>query len=146
MMKLIKNIFIIAIAVLLTESCNSQPAPIVVGKDQCDYCRMGISDSKFGGEIVTVKDKKYKFDDVHCLLSFINKKMIGKSKIQDVYIVDFASDNHPLINVKTALLLQSNLFNSPMNGNIAAFSSEAAMNKIKDEYKANIVSWSQLIK
>ena len=79
-----------------------------------------------------------------CFLSL--KKMIDKNEIKNVYIIDFSSDNHQLINIKTAILLQSDLFKSPMNGSIAGFTDETAMNKIKDEYKANIVSWNQLIK
>jgi copper chaperone NosL len=137
-------LFIGIIAVLV--SCNSQPEPIIPGQDQCSYCKMMVSDNRFGGEIVTKKNKKYKFDDMHCLLSFIQSKMINESEIKDIYIVDFSSNNHPLINVKTAMLLQSDSFKTPMNGNIAGFSNETEMNKIKEEYNAKIVSWEQLIK
>jgi copper chaperone NosL len=135
----------ISIAIFLA-SCNSQPEPIVAGKDQCCFCKMMVSDSKFGGEIVTTKSKKYKFDDMHCLLAFIKSKTINESEIKDVYISDFSSDNHPLINVKTAMLLQSDLFKTPMNGDVAGFANETEMNKIKAAYNAKIVSWQELLK
>ncbi|MBS1626927.1 MAG: nitrous oxide reductase accessory protein NosL [Bacteroidetes bacterium] len=144
-MLFVKKIFIL-LAIIFFVSCNSQPEPIIVGKDQCSFCKMMVSDAKFGGEIITTKNKKYKFDDMHCILSSLKSKMIEENEVKDVYITDFSSANHQLINVKTALLLQSNLLKSPMGGNTAAFATEIEMNKIKEEYKATIVSWSQLIK
>ena len=144
-MLFVKKIFIL-LAIIFFVSCNSQPEPIIVGKDQCSFCKMMVSDAKFGGEIVTTKNKKYKFDDMHCMLSFLKTKMIEENEVQDVYVANFSSNSHQLINIKTALLLQSNLLKSPMGGNVAAFETEPEMNKIKEEYKATVVSWSQLVK
>jgi len=146
-----KNNFLILTTMLVVStvfisSCNTEPDPIMVSVDQCFYCKMMVSDVKFGAEIITVKGKKIKFDDAHCVLAFINTKMIQPTEIKEVYLTDFSALNHPLIKATDALLLQSDLFKSPMNGNIAAFGNADSMNKIKSTYRANAVSWNQLVK
>ncbi len=45
---------------------------------------------------VTKKGKVYKFDDVHCLLSFTKAKMIEETQVKDIYLADFAG-NHSLV-------------------------------------------------
>jgi len=127
-------------------SCTAIPEPIITGVDQCCYCRMVVSDPRFGAEIITVKGKKYKFDDIHCVLSFIHQQVIKPIEIKEVYLVDYAGAGHALIQSTTSLLLQSEAFKSPMNGNIAAFSEKVKMDQLMEAYKGSSVSWNQLIK
>ena len=139
---------VVAAVFLLTflSSCTATPEPIITGVDQCCYCRMVVSDPRFGAEIITVKGKKYKFDDMHCLLSFIHQQVIHPTEIKEVYLVDYAAAGHPLIQSATSLLLQSEAFKSPMNGNIAAFSEKGKRDQLMEAYKGSSVSWNQLIK
>ena len=53
-------------------SCSTEPEPIRIGKDNCQFCKMTISDKRFGAEIVTKKSKIFKFDDQHCLFYYMN--------------------------------------------------------------------------
>ena len=131
---------------IFCSSCTATPEPIITGADQCCYCRMVVSDPRFGAEIITIKGKKYKFDDIHCVLSFIHQQVIKPGEIKEVYLVDYAAAGHPLIKSATSLLLQSEAFKSPMNGNIAAFSEKGKMDQLKEAYKGSSVSWNQLIK
>ena len=39
------------------QSCNAGPVPIKPGKDNCQFCKMTISDIRFGAEIITAKGK-----------------------------------------------------------------------------------------
>jgi len=131
---------------IFCSSCTTTPEPIITGADQCCYCRMVVSDPRFGAEIITIKGKKYKFDDMHCVLSFIHQQVIKPGEIKEVYLVDYAAAGHPLIKSATSLLLQSEAFKSPMNGNIAAFSEKGKMDQLMEAYKGSSVSWNQLIK
>lgn len=54
-------------------ACSNGPEPINFGKDQCDYCRMNIADSKFGAELVTDKGRIYKFDAVECMVPYMDE-------------------------------------------------------------------------
>jgi copper chaperone NosL len=127
-------------------SCSAKPEPVIAGVDQCYFCKMMVSDAKFGTEIITDKGKKYKFDDMHCLLSFINSKAINATEIKDVYVTDFSSPEHHFIKANESFLLHSELLKSPMNGNIVAFANKDSLNSMMNIYKGEAVSWNSLLK
>jgi len=128
---------------LLLNSCNTGPEPIITGKDQCDFCKMPVSDNRFGAEVVTKKGKIYKFDDAHCILSFMHSAGFKQEQQYAVYFVDF-SGSHSLIPATTALFLKSEALRSPMNGNIAAFSNADSMQLVEDKYSGTVFHWNQL--
>ena len=131
------------LCLLMLNSCIAGPEPLKIGKDDCSFCKMTISDNRFGAEIITRKGKVYKFDDSHCLLSFMQANTVEKKDRASVYFTDFTGEHH-LIRSDKALLFRSDLFRSPMNGNIAAFSNEDSMKKMAQQYTGAVVSWDQL--
>lgn len=97
------NLVIVGLLSMLFSSCNTEPEPLRIGKDNCDFCKMTISDSRFfGAPIVTNKGKKYKFDDQHCLSQFLYKDKVKDEDIASVYFVDF-NEPHDLINARMQL-------------------------------------------
>ncbi|MBS1921348.1 MAG: nitrous oxide reductase accessory protein NosL [Bacteroidetes bacterium] len=143
--KLTKSAVVVATTcfILITSSCNSGPEPIVTGKDHCDFCGMTVSDDRYGAEVVTNKGKVFKFDDAHCILSFLTKDGFDKNSVKDIYFKDF-SDNHSLIKTNQAFFLKSDLLHSPMGGNIAAFSSKGSLDKVKAEFDGTVTTWSEI--
>ena len=129
---------------LLISSCNTQVEPIVVGKDHCDYCKMPYNDNRYGAEIITSKGKIYKFDDAHCILSFMHEPEFKNERSYTVYFVDF-SGSHSLIPAKTSFFLKSDVLRSPMNGDIAAFNNEDSLQSMKGKYQGTEYKWDQLI-
>jgi len=126
-------------------SCNTEPMPIRIGQDNCDFCKMTISDNRFGAEIVTKKSKLYKFDDEHCIVAFLQSNKIAQQEIAGIYFTNFNSP-HELINVEQAHFLQSPGFKSPMNGNIAAFSHEDSLVSMLPKFNGNKISWEDMQK
>ena len=126
-------------------SCTAGPEPIQIGKDNCYFCKMTISDVRFGAELVTTKGKIYKFDDVHCILSYLKTKETEPGKIKDFYLTNYSA-NHRLINVNTALLFKADELRSPMGGNIAAFDNSDSLIKVQKYFPGNTVNWNDLIK
>lgn len=126
-------------------SCSTDPQAIRIGQDNCDFCKMTISDKRFGAEIVTKKSKVYKFDDTHCIVSFVNAGTVPNKDIAGIYFVDF-NEPHKLLNVEHAYFLQSPSLKSPMNGNIAAFSHEDSLAKALPLYYGNAISWEDMQK
>jgi len=126
-------------------SCNSDPAPIIVGKDICSYCKMPVSDNRFGAEIVTGTGKIYKFDDAHCVLSFLHSPKFQREENIKIYFVDFSGD-HSLIPATTSSFLKSEALRSPMNGNVAAFSNHDSMEQTFNKYPGTKLSWPELNK
>lgn len=131
--------------ITLMSSCTKGPEPIVAGKDQCDFCKMTVSDSRFGAELITKKGKIYKFDDAHCLLSFLQQSSVDHKQVKQIYFTNF-SGNHSLIPSANSLLLKSADLRSPMGGNIAAFDNKDSLDKMITVYNGVTVQWSELYK
>lgn len=135
-----KTVAVIAFLLSLN-SCSSAPQPFKVGVDACDYCKMTITDNRFGGEIITEKGKLYKFDDIHCLLSFKSEK--GETeKVKDMYLVDYAGKGQ-LLKLDQAYLIYGEGVKSPMGANIAAFANSDSMEKTRKELNASVINWNQ---
>ncbi len=130
---------------LFFASCSTGPQAINPGVDNCYFCKMTISDVRFGAEVVTKKGKLYKFDDMHCLLSFLRSGSVDKSQVGEVYITNYTGD-HQLIIAKNALLLKSEDLRSPMGGNIAAFDNRDSMDVVMTKIAGNTISWNELNK
>lgn len=139
------NKAVLLLTIVLASSCNNNPQAIKLGVDACYFCKMTISDARFGAEIVTKKGRTYLFDDSYCLLNYLKLKDLTDSEIQDIYISDFTG-NHQLLKVKDAQLLQSNEMRGPMGGNIAAFSNVDSLKKITLTVGGNAINWESINK
>ena len=137
--------WIIGLSSLLLGSCSNDPEPIRLGQDNCDFCKMTVSDSRFGAEIVTKKGKIFKFDDAHCVNAFLDSKTVASEEIAGIYFTDFIQP-HELLNVEQAYFLQSPKLKSPMNGNIAAFSQEDSLTKILPKFPGFKITWEDVRK
>lgn len=124
-------------------SCSTEPEPIVLGKDACDFCKMSIANKNFGAEIVTKKGKTFKFDDTHCLIGFLDAGTVKDQDINEIYVVNF-DEPHNFIVAKKAFYLSSEELKSPMGGNAAAFESETALEKAQQQFKGKKITWDQL--
>lgn len=125
-------------------SCGTKEAdPIKLSVDGCEYCKMKISDGKFGGELITAKGRIYKFDDMHCMINYHIENQA--SKVQSFYIHDFNQDN-VLIPAETAFYIKDGEINSPMHGNIIATKTQKEADELAEKFKATPSSWSEINK
>lgn len=134
----------IAMLMLLFAGCTIRPEPIRFGKDNCDYCKMIIVDKKFGGEIVTSKGKIYKFDDIKCVVDFIND---GKAEERNstIYFLDYNGTGN-FIEKDSAFLMKSESLRSPMSGNTAAFPTTALRDEAIKTLAGTSITWQDLMK
>lgn len=124
-------------------SCSTNPTPIAAGSDQCSSCKMTISDPKFSSEIISKKGRIFKFDDTHCLLTFLHNKQIAEADVKAYYFTNFDNTNE-LLPVEKALFYKSEDFKSPMGGNVAAFANESAVQKIQESFKGTKMQWAEI--
>ena len=128
----------------LSISCTTKEAdPIKLNSDGCDFCKMKIADGKFGAELITIKGRIYKFDDIHCMINYHKENLT--TNIQSFYIHDF-NQNNVLIPAENAFYVKGGEISSPMRGNIIAVKTEEEAKKIALKYNANPISWSEIIK
>ena len=60
----------LALICSLSGCTDTKPEPIAYDVDACAYCRMQISDPRFGAELVTAKGRTLKFDSIDCLVAY----------------------------------------------------------------------------
>ena len=125
-------------------SCGKKEAePIKLNSDGCEFCKMKISDGKFGAEIITAKGRIYKFDDMHCMINY--HKENNTTQIQSFFIHDYNQDN-TLIAAESAYYVKGGEINSPMRGNIIAVQTVEEATQMAEKFKANPIAWSEIIK
>jgi copper chaperone NosL len=123
------RIFLVLAVLLLIMSCQVKPVPIEYGYDQCDACKMIISDQRFGSELITTKGKVYKYDAIECLLPELKKQ--GRDHYKYVLVSDYLNPGS-LIDYYNATFVVCKDIPSPMGGNLSAYSNfEDAGNQLK---------------
>ena len=125
-------------------SCGGKPEPINYNNDECEFCRMQISDNRYGAELVTDKGKVYKFDSIECLIEFaMVKNFIGDAN-QKFLVTDFAT-LEIFIDATNAFYVQNDNFRSPMGLNVSAFESEISRQKFVAESGGSLLNWVDVI-
>lgn len=135
----LSSLFILSIT-----GCEAGPEPIKIGSDNCHYCKMTISDNKFGAEVITKKGKIFKYDELHCLLSEISEDGIDLENLKDIYFTDF-SDHHGLIVSKAGFYLKSDGIKGPMGGDVAAFASHDTLQVYMNQLGGEEIALNDLI-
>lgn len=133
------------ILTLLVASCSPKTEEFNYGKDNCSFCKMGIMDARFGAEIVTKKSKVYKFDDLGCMVKFLQSGTVEEKDIKHKVTINFIKKND-FIDVTKAFFWSDPELRSPMGSNIAAFPSAEAARKVKSGKPGELLSWEEVYK
>jgi copper chaperone NosL len=137
MSKKISRIILLASIIF---ACTPTKRPIKFGSDECAYCKMIISDNRFGAEVVTGKGKVYTFDSVECLAADQIKRSPEES-IHSSWVIDY---NQPgkLIQTASAAFLFSERIKSPMGLHLVAFAETE--NQIPDD-EGKVMKWPEVL-
>lgn len=128
---------------LAASACNIEPRPINFGTDGCHTCKMILMDPTFGAEMVTTKGKIFFFDDVNCLIEFMDKEGHAPEHYKEVLVVNHANPEQ-LIQATTAFYVLSDEIKSPMASRVAAFETEAEMKEYRKKYNGLYLAWGEL--
>jgi copper chaperone NosL len=125
-------------------SCKPEPEALRYGEDGCYVCKMTLMDKRFGAEVVTAKGKVYKFDDVNCMINFLNTGFPDGREVAYRLVVDY-DNSGKLIDAGQAFFLKSPEIKSPMASQVAAFESKDAMEQFKKQWKGIYLTWGELM-
>ena len=131
------------ILAVLVAACKVEPEAIRYGTDNCHSCKMTLMDKRFGAEVVTTKGKIYKFDDVNCLMDFLDSGEVGVRDVKYTLVTDF-SQPAKLIDATIAFYLKSPEIKSPMASQVAAFETEESHTHHKKELNGIYLTWGEL--
>ncbi len=142
-----KNISFTAagLLVVLISSCSAKgPEPIKLNTDSCDNCKMTIADARFACELITSKQRVYKFDDLACMVSY-KKEHADKAQDALYYVSDYLKPNQ-LSLAENAIFIQGDNVGSPMGGNMAAFSNKDSASVYKQQLSCEEANWQGISK
>jgi copper chaperone NosL len=121
-----------------------KPEPLRYGVDACHTCKMTLVDRKFGAEVVTTKGKVFTFDDLNCMVNFLNSGELQERDVAYRLVVDYATPEK-LIPAGDAFYLKSNHVRSPMASGIAAFESKEVMQQQLHAWNGIYLTWGELV-
>lgn len=130
---------------LLFVSCSPKTEEIRYGKDNCSFCKMVIMDPRFGAEVVTSKSKVYKFDDLVCMVRFLQSGTVKEQDIKHKVTIHFTRKNE-FIDVTKAVFWSDPGLRSPMGSNTASFATAGEAEKVKGGKPGPLLNWDEIVK
>ncbi len=141
---MIYRFFIFLSIIFIALSCSKKPEAIRYGSDNCAYCKMMITDQRYGSEVVSQTGKNYKFDSIECMAAYILTKKIPSEQIYSLWVTNFGVPKQ-LIKAKPAVYLRSKDLHSPMGLNLSAFKSKELAEKVQRLYTGELMSWDDVL-
>ena len=102
-------------------------------------------DTKFGAQVVTNKGKIFIFDDVNCLMSFLETDEINmETDAKHILVTDYHSPES-LVDATIAFYLKSDAFKTPMASQIVAFEDYETLKTYKAKNGGVYLAWGELV-
>ena len=102
---------------------------------------MTLMDPKFGAELVTEKGKVFIFDDVNCMLMYMDS--VEDETYKHILVTDYLNPG-VLLDANLAFYLKSDQFKTPMASNIVAFPDYNLLKEYKNKSGGVYLAWGEL--
>lgn len=144
MMMRAARLLVAAVAAVVVASCKAGggPRPLVVGEDSCEYCKMAISDVRYGGEVRTSTGRIHTFDAVECLASYIAAAGDGAT-FEGVWVADFQGGG--MIAADSARFVSGGTLHSPMGRQLTSFSPARSPAELTERYGGKVLTWREVL-
>lgn len=134
------HIIVLVTVLLLVAACERGPQNIRIGQQECDHCRMMISQEQFAAQLITQQGRQYVFDAIECMAAFVDSDEGRERDIHSLWVPDFQNPD-TWIAAESALYLQSDGLRSPMALNFSAYASEDKALSQLSEFGGQVVRW-----
>lgn len=129
------------IALVLTlAACGGSAGSLVEG-DPCETCRMAITDTRFGGQVVLTTGRTRSFDAIECLASWLATGA-DSARIEQVLVSDV--ERATLIDASTALFVRDGAVASPMGRSIVALRPDTPREAALARYGGTLATWDEV--
>lgn len=114
------------------------PPKIVYGQQECDECRMIISEERYAAGLAIDGPEgivKQAFDDVNCMVDVLRRQ----SAAAIPYVHDY--DTLQWLDARAAHFLHSDNLQTPMASGLASFASRAAAQKLAERFPGKVIDF-----
>ena len=142
-MKTLRKHFWVIIALVCLSGCKTASIePVALEReDICSYCKMAISEKQYAAEFIDNDGKAFKFDDIGCMVNFIQTKKV--SNVAAYFVMDL--DNKEWLKADDAFFVRTPAFYTPMGGNTAAFKDKSRAQKAVEMYRGKLLSFKEVL-
>jgi copper chaperone NosL len=134
---------VVVAAVLATAACApAQPRALVAGEDSCAYCRMVITDLRFGAQAVTSTGKVQTFDSIECLAGYAASLGVDTATV-GLYVSDFERPGS-FVPADQAVYVAGGSLSSPMGRQLAAFAAGSDAGALRRAYGGDVLDWTEV--
>jgi nitrous oxidase accessory protein len=135
---------IVQLALLVLAACApAGPRAVRYGEEACGYCRMTVTDRRFGGQVATAAGRIETFDSIECLADYVNGAPARSAPREPrAWVADF---QHPgtFIRVDSARFVRLAAASSPMGAGLAAIAATAPAGAVPMTGAA--MTWAQVL-
>lgn len=131
----------VLVALSLVACAAPGPRPVVVGEDECGYCRMEVADARFAAEAITNTGRVQVFDSVECLAGYVRGAEAGA--VASVWVTDVERPGTFVAASDAGFLVESGL-RGPM-GSAVAFASADAARLAQQRLGGRVVAWAAIL-
>ena len=137
--------FLILLTMLTACSSKEDYSPKEINSDidACVVCNMNIAAKNYATEILMKNGEVYKFDDIGCMVEFLQEKSINKKDIAVAYVRDVQSGQW--IRWEKAFYVYDPDLSTPMSYGVVSFSTkQRAEAFIAEQQKGTLLEFKQL--
>lgn len=127
-------------ALVLALGCAAEPGQLVEGTP-CDFCRMAITDPRFGGQVVLTTGRARSFDAIECLAGYLAAGS-DSSRISRVLVSDVETGR--LVDAATAVFVRDGRMASPMGQRLVALAGGAPEEAVRARYGGTLATWDEV--
>lgn len=125
-------------------SCSVEPRPIEYGHDKCEFCKMTLMDPLFGAQLVSEKGRVFIFDDVNCMVKYMDSKDGQRHEWVFKKVADYSTPEK-LLTADFAYFIKTDEVRTPMASKIIAVPDADAMREYKRNLNGIYLSWGEII-
>lgn len=124
-------------------ACAPSPQPIHLGSDQCEHCRMLITDAEFASQLLNRQSRSFKFDSIECLAAY-DLTTEEHANIHSRWVPDFLEKN-VWIKAEDAIYLHSETLRSPMGLFITSYQKMDDARQMQRDYGGDILTYNDVL-
>lgn len=135
---------LLQLSLIVLAGCGREHAPrtLRAGEDSCDYCRMAISDVRFGGAVRTTTGRVVTFDAVECLAGYL--AAAGDSaRYAGVWVADYLGGG--MVRADSAHYVLGGSLHSPMGRQLTSFAPALPKDSLHARYGGTILGWREVL-
>lgn len=143
-----KKFLVILLGMIILTGCSSkksfEPVSINPEIDVCEICNMSIAHEHYATEVIATDGEVYKFDDLGCMVEFIEKdKVLTNDQVAKQFVRD--SETGEWVDIKDAFHAYHPDFWTPMANGVVTFKdSERAESYIKNQGMGEVYDYERL--